>query len=131
LKGRLLALGTYKNQVNPLIDECPNGLLDKAAYILDYVEQDKRDNASRPKPKAANYSWGGWAAKELRHLIEQGEINPRIASVAAAGKEDASQQSLPLDVDASKCPDCKGAGYWYPGGYDKGVAKCKHSKLVG
>jgi hypothetical protein len=31
----------------------------------------------------------------------------------------------------SKCPDCKGAGYWYPGGYDKGVAKCKHSKLHG
>jgi hypothetical protein len=131
LKGRLLALGTYKNQVNPLIDECPNGLLDRATYILDYVEQDRRDNASRSKPKAANYSWGGWAAKELRYLIEQGEVNPRIASVAVMGKEDASQQSLPLDVDASKCPDCKGAGYWYPEGYDKGVAKCKHSKLVG
>ena len=55
----------------------------------------------------------------------------RIASVVVMGKEDASQQSLSLDVDASKCPDCKGAGYWYPGGYDKGVAKCKHSKLVG
>ena len=131
LKGRLIALGTYKNQVNPLIDECPNGLLDKAAYILDYVEQDKRENATRPKPKAANYSWGGWAAKELRYLIEHGEVNPRIASVAVTAKEDASQPSLPLDVDASKCPDCKGAGYWYPGGYDKGVAKCKHSKLLG
>jgi hypothetical protein len=59
LKARLLALGTYKNQVNPLIDDCANGLLNKAAYILDYVEQDKRDNAGRPKPKAANYSWEG------------------------------------------------------------------------
>jgi hypothetical protein len=131
LKARLIDLGTYKNQVNPLIDECPNGQLDKAAYILDYVEQDRRENASRPKPKAANYSWGGWAAKELRYLIEHGEVNPRIASVAVTVKEDASQQSLPLDVDASKCPDCKGAGYWYPGGYEKGVAKCKHSKLPG
>jgi hypothetical protein len=131
LKGRLLALGTYKNQVNPLIEECPNGLLDKAVYILDYVEQDRLDNAGRPKPKAANYSWGGWAAKELRYLIEHGEVNPRIASVAATEREDASQQSLPLDADASKCPDCKGAGFWYPGGYDKGVAKCKHSRLPG
>lgn len=131
LKARLLALGTYKNQVNPLIDECPNGLLDKAAYILDYIEQDRQENVSRPKPKAANYSWGGWAAKELRYLIEHGEINPRIASVAAVAKEDASQQSLPLDIETSKCPDCKGAGYWYPEGYEKGVTKCKHSKLLG
>jgi hypothetical protein len=59
LKEHLVALGTYKNQVNPLVDECPNELLDKAAYILDYVEQDRRDNANRPKPKAATYSWGG------------------------------------------------------------------------
>lgn len=131
LKGRLVALGTYKNQVNPLINECPNGLLDKAAYILDYVEQDRRENGGRPKPKAANYSWGGWAAKELRYLIEHGEVNPRIASAAATVKEDASRQSLSTDVDASQCPDCKGAGLWYPGGYDKGVAKCRHSKLLG
>lgn len=131
LKERLLALGTYKNQVNPLIDECPNELLDKAAYILDYVEQDRRDNAGRPKPKAATYSWGGWAAKELRYLIEHGEINPRIASVVVANKEDASQQSLPLDADTAKCPDCQGTGYWYPAGPDKGVAKCKHLKLSG
>jgi hypothetical protein len=131
LKERLLALGTYKNQVNALVDECPNDLLDKAAYILDYVEQDRRDNASRPKPKAATYSWGGWAAKELRHLIEHGEVNPRIASVAVTNKEDDPQQSLPLDVAAEKCPDCRGTGYWYPAGPDKGVAKCKHLKLAG
>jgi hypothetical protein len=30
--------------------------------------------------------------------------------------EGASQQSLPLDADATKCPDCHGIGYWYPGG---------------
>ncbi len=102
LKRRLLALGTYKNQVNALTEECPNELLDKAIYILDYVEQDKVENAGRPKPKAANYSWGGWAAKELRYLIEHGEGNPRIAPVAIAKTEDASQQSLPLDADAAK-----------------------------
>ncbi|MCA1568694.1 MAG: replication initiator protein A [Acidobacteria bacterium] len=131
MKNRLLALGTYKNQVNPLVEECPNELLDKAAYILDYVEQDRQENAGRPKPKAATYSWGGWAAKELRYLIEHAEINPRIASIAVTNKEDASQPSLPLDADAAKCPDCQGTGYWYPGGQAKGVAKCKHLKLSG
>jgi hypothetical protein len=33
-------------------------------------------------------------------------------------------------IDASKCPDCGGSGWWYPEGEGKGVAKCKHEKLV-
>jgi hypothetical protein len=131
LKRRLLALGTYPNQVNALIEDCPNELLEKALYILDYVELDKRENTGRPKPKAATYSWGGWAAKELRYLVEHHEINPRIASIVLNIREENQQQALPLDTDASKCPDCGGTGYWYPGGLSKGVAKCKHLKLSG
>ena len=33
-------------------------------------------------------------------------------------------------VDSSKCPDCGGSGWWYPEGEGKGVAKCKHEKLI-
>lgn len=33
-------------------------------------------------------------------------------------------------ADASKCSDCGGSGWWYPEGEGKGVAKCKHEKLV-
>lgn len=33
-------------------------------------------------------------------------------------------------VDAAKCPDCFGAGMWYPEGFDKGVARCGHEKLM-
>lgn len=29
----------------------------------------------------------------------------------------------------TECPDCKGSGWWYPEGTEKGVAKCKHSRL--
>ncbi len=32
-------------------------------------------------------------------------------------------------VDASKCVDCGGTGFWEPGGAGKGVAKCKHERL--
>lgn len=32
-------------------------------------------------------------------------------------------------VDASRCPDCKGSGWWYPKGERNGVAKCKHKQL--
>jgi hypothetical protein len=31
--------------------------------------------------------------------------------------------------DTAGCPDCKGSGWWYPEGQDKGVAKCKHARL--
>ena len=34
-------------------------------------------------------------------------------------------------VDASQCPDCFGTGMYYPEGFDKGVARCPHSKLLG
>jgi hypothetical protein len=33
-------------------------------------------------------------------------------------------------LDASKCSDCGGSGWWYPEGEAKGVAKCKHEKLL-
>jgi hypothetical protein len=33
------------------------------------------------------------------------------------------------NIDASKCPDCGGSGWWYPEGEGKGVAKCKHANL--
>jgi hypothetical protein len=33
-------------------------------------------------------------------------------------------------VDASKCPDCFGTGMYYPDGFDKGVARCRHEKLT-
>jgi uncharacterized Zn finger protein (UPF0148 family) len=35
-----------------------------------------------------------------------------------------------VKLDASQCPDCFGAGMWYPEGYDKGVAKCQHKRLT-
>ena len=56
--------------------------------------------------------------KEKRQLEEEGK-----SDVGAAGAE--------LKVDASKCPDCFGAGMWYPEGFEKGVAKCRHEKLWG
>ena len=32
--------------------------------------------------------------------------------------------------DFSNCPDCEGRGYWWPEGFEKGVAKCKHKRLA-
>lgn len=39
-----------------------------------------------------------------------------------------ADQSHPK-FDASKCPDCFGTGMYYPEGYEKGVAKCRHERM--
>jgi hypothetical protein len=42
-----------------------------------------------------------------------------------------NQGSLQLTQEQiSKCPDCGGSGMYYPDGYEKGVAKCRHQKLL-
>jgi hypothetical protein len=38
--------------------------------------------------------------------------------------------TIPTQVDASQCLDCKGSGFYYPNGSTGGVAKCKHEKLT-
>jgi hypothetical protein len=45
--------------------------------------------------------------------------------------EAAEQKRSPpaAKIDASKCPDCFGTVMYYPNGFDKGVARCPHSKL--
>ena len=43
----------------------------------------------------------------------------------------ATQSSTPISPEQiSKCPDCGGSGMYYPEGYEKGVAKCRHEKLT-
>jgi len=39
-------------------------------------------------------------------------------------------QAAAFTEDISKCPDCFGAGMWYPEGFEKGVARCRHEKLT-
>jgi hypothetical protein len=31
--------------------------------------------------------------------------------------------------EALECLDCFGTGMYYPGGFEKGVARCKHERL--
>lgn len=43
-----------------------------------------------------------------------------------------AQRDQPTLTDEEKraCPDCAGTDFWYPEGPDKGVAKCRHAKLI-
>jgi hypothetical protein len=64
-------------------------------------------------------------AEHLRRRLWKKEKR-QIEAEAAEQKGSA----LVPKVDASKCPDCFGTGMHYPEGYDKGVAKCPHSRLI-
>jgi len=48
---------------------------------------------------------------------------------AREGKELPDQVSPTAQKNPVDCPDCKGSGWWYPNGTEKGVAKCKHVGL--
>ncbi len=46
----------------------------------------------------------------------------------AEGRELPDQTPAAVQNSPVDCPDCKGTGWWYPNGPEKGVAKCKHEK---
>jgi hypothetical protein len=58
-----------------------------------------------------------WKIDKKQARAEGRELPDEIATQASS-------------VDASKCPDCGGSGWWYPDGEAKGVAKCRHEKLT-
>ncbi|MFL6336312.1 MAG: hypothetical protein ACJ754_23670 [Pyrinomonadaceae bacterium] len=64
-------------------------------------------------------------AEHLRRRLWKKEKR-QIEAEAAEQKASTPTQK----VDASQCPDCFGTGMWYPEGFDKGVARCMHSKLT-
>jgi hypothetical protein len=57
-----------------------------------------------------------WKIDKKQARAEGRELPDEVVTVA------------PLE-DTAGCPDCKGSGWWYPEGPEKGVAKCKHAKL--
>jgi hypothetical protein len=64
-------------------------------------------------------------AEHLRRRLWKKEKR-QIEAEAAEQKASTPTQK----IDASKCPDCFGTGMYYPEGFDKGVARCSHSKLT-
>jgi hypothetical protein len=55
---------------------------------------------------------------------EKAQLEREASSASPAANQ------LQPKLDASKCPDCFGTGMYYPEGYEKGVARCGHDKLI-
>jgi hypothetical protein len=52
------------------------------------------------------------------------------AQLEREGRAAATAPEARPTIDISKCPDCGGAGWFYPDGQERGVAKCRHEKLT-
>ena len=65
-------------------------------------------------------------AEHLRRRLwklENRKQPPSTAEGVEAAEPAASQE------EARECPDCWGTGMYYPGGFEKGVARCRHERL--
>jgi hypothetical protein len=63
-------------------------------------------------------------AEHLRRRLWKEDKKATESREASAPEGLATQPSNVKD-----CPDCGGSGLYYPDGYEKGVAKCRHEKL--
>jgi hypothetical protein len=63
-------------------------------------------------------------AEHLRRRLWKKE-KQQIESEAAEQKTSTNT----TEINPADCPDCFGTGMYYPGGFEKGVARCRHDQL--
>ena len=117
------------------------------ARFLDFMAKVNREITGRAPSAAEAEKWGELAevlitelkiaagrttvssvpaflAEHLRRRLWKKEKR----QIEAEGAASAVSAATP-NVDPAQCPDCYGTGMWYPQGYDRGVARCRHEKL--
>jgi hypothetical protein len=65
-------------------------------------------------------------AEHLRRRLWK--LENRKQPPAGAGEAETLGPTVTRE-EALECPDCFGTGMYYPGGFEKGVARCKHEQL--
>jgi hypothetical protein len=65
-------------------------------------------------------------AEHLRRRLWKLENRKQPPPAAEGGDE--AEPSVSRE-EARECPDCWGTGMYYPGGFEKGVARCRHERL--
>ena len=130
----------------------PTDRADDEAYALMFsrLREAVRDVTGRDSTPAETERWGELAELLVTELKIAAGRTGSVSSVPAfltehlrrrlwkkdkrqveeEGKSAAGGQGSGIGVDASMCPDCFGTGMWYPGGFEKGVARCGHEKLI-
>jgi hypothetical protein len=117
------------------------------AQMLSRLRQAVRDVTGRESSSTEAERWGELAELLITELRIAAARTDGVSSVPAFLTEHLRRRLWKKDkrevereaaertgatvraVDASKCPDCGGSNFYYPGGYEEGVAKCRHDKL--
>ena len=151
-------INKYRNTIGSELESAAGsssnstGRVDDEAYALMFsrLREAVRDVTGRDSTPAETERWGELAELLVTELKIAAGRTGSVSSVPAfltehlrrrlwkkdkrqveeEGKSAASSQGSGIGVDASMCPDCFGTGMWYPGGFEKGVARCGHEKLI-
>lgn len=54
---------------------------------------------------------------------------PILSPIIVKDLKENSKKENELSLKIKNCPDCQGSGFYYPDGFEGGVAKCKHVRL--
>jgi hypothetical protein len=110
--------------VKKLIEEvtgkvATRGELEKLCEVIEVLTLEGKIASARTTVSSA----GPFLAEHLRRrLFKKGKQELAVESTQ-------SEPVVPA-VDAKACPDCAGVGWYYPEGKEKGMAKCRHTRLL-
>jgi predicted transcriptional regulator len=118
------ACNISKKKAQTTIDRLESkGLIERVHRDLGNKIKQERGNVYRIRLPAAKM--------ESRTKVQRTMVQPTMvqdASYKYNNKEkDIKGDSAPPDY--KNCPDCQGSGFFYPKGFEGGVAKCKHERL--
>lgn len=110
-----LSLSAVKENVNKLIEK---GLIEKTGNVQGFGKNQGVEYIVHAP------SWQVARSSQPRRGSQPGESS----QPGNGPNKDLDQKEIEKG-EALACPDCQGTGFWYPGGTDKGVARCAHKRL--
>jgi hypothetical protein len=106
--------------------------------------EQKAEGGNQPSTRSAQAHTSKFSLDECRRYAEhlqksgQGITNPGgyATTIFRTGEADVLIEEFlnpgsVANLDSGRCPDCRGMGYFYPEGLERGaVARCKHPRLT-
>lgn len=112
-----LSVSAVKDNVNKMVNK---GLIEKTGNTLGFGKDQGIEYVVRAP------TWQLVRSSQLRPGRQ-----PRESRQPGDGPIKEEQKEILKEDSALACPDCHGTGFYYPGGNEKGVARCAHRKMLG